>query len=337
VRTSGAGGNREFLQIFTLREVTSQSATVESMESPVSSRSKASSAPAGVSIAQRLPFLAYERPEANADLFCGSFSLNPFAYLHASKEGVFEEGGEELSVKGARIKTARYQTRIDAPSLRTTITVWISAEVPGRLVKCIRVIEGTASLKEEYAAIDYRLEKAAPEESARLRAGRRPIDIEEPAARFILEEFRFFSDYETASSKLEALQDSFARAMNESTDKNWNAASEANAAFQSSATDLKNHLAKDLLRVRSLLEPKELSKIESILNELSTFSRLFSRANEPFELVSALAANLPVVHDVAESALNKITGFIMDCQASLNRIRQEQTKLSAVKIKHAAR
>jgi len=329
-RSIGAGGNREWLMTFTLKQVTPQTAVIDYRESyPAGAKQAAQQQ--GVLLGEQFAFEAHDVPEESPNLFASHFDFNPYTYLQESAETTLAETAEDITVKNNKIRAARTESRFGTDVIRTTITIWRSEDVPGCIVKCLHRIEGAAVRVSEYEVVDFLKIKADPAEIARLRAERKPVAVVVSGTSFIFEQFRFFKDFEAVLSLQKQLQTMFQSIGPENPNMDWPAIVNAGEECVAAARLLKNHLDEDRSNSETTLEAKEFDKLRPFLNQTTLVAghilnygdllgRFFAAASNPPSFADAYA----VQQEVAKSR---------DEFLAVNRKAQEEfKKLMAIKI-----
>ena len=329
-RSSGAGGNRERLMTFTLKQVTPQAAVIDYRES-YPAGAKQAVQQRDILLAGQFAFEAHDVPEESPNLFASHFDFNPYAYLQKSAETTLAETVEDITVKNNKIRAARTESQFGADAFRTTITIWRSEGVPGRIIKCLRRIEGAAALVSEYEAVDFLMMKADPAEIARLRAERQPVAAEVSGMSFIVERFRFFKDFEAAFSPLKRLLTMLQSLGPGNPKMDWPAIAKAGEEYLVAARLLKNHLDEDRSNSETTLEAKEFVKLGPFLNQTTLLAGLILNYGDLLGRLSAMASNPP---SYAEAyALQQEVAEFRDEFLAVNRKAQEELKkLMAVKI-----
>lgn len=329
-RSSGAGGNREWQMTFTLKQVTPQTAVIDVRESyPAGAKSKAQQQ--GVFLGTQFAFEAHDVPAESPNLFAGHFDFNPYAYLQTSAETTIAETPEDITVKNNKIRAARAESRFGTDAVRTTITIWSSEEVPGRIVKCLRRIEGAADLMSEYEAVDFLMIKADPAEIARLRAERKPVAVEVSGQSFIFERFRFFKDLEAVLSPQKQMQALLQSIGPENPNMDWPAIANAGEEYLAAARLLKNHLDEDRSNSERTLEAKEFDKLRPFLNQTTLLAGLILNIGDLFGRLFAAAPNPPSFAD-AYAVQQEGAKSRDELLASIRKAQEEFKKLMAIKI-----
>jgi hypothetical protein len=325
-RSSGAGGNREWRMTFTLKQVTSQTVVIDVRESSPAGTEKAAQRQ-GIYLGQQIAFEAHDVPVENPNLFAGHFDFNPYAYLQTSAETTIADPPEDITIKNNKIRAARAESRFGTDAVRTTITIWKSEDVPGRIVKCLRRIEGAATLVSEYEAGDFLMMKADPADIARLRAERKPVAVEVSGMSFIFERFRFSKDFEAISSPLRQLQTIIRNIGPENPNIDWLVFAKAGEESLAAAKLLKNHLDEDRSRSETTLEAREFEKLKPFLNQATLLAGLLINCGDLLGRLSAAAPNPPLLADVYALQQEWI-----ELSASYQKWQEEFKKLTAVKI-----
>jgi hypothetical protein len=329
-RSSGAGGSREWRMTFTLKQVTPQAVVID-YRKPYPAGAKPTAQQRDVLPGRQFTFEPHDVPEESPNLFAAHFDFNPYAYLQTSAETTLAETPEDITVKNNKIRVARAESRFGTDAVRTTITIWRSEDVPGRIVKCLRRTEGATALMSEYEAVDFLMVKADPAEIARLRAERKPVAVEVSGTAFIFERFRFFKDLEAALSPMKQLQTMLQNIGPENPNIDWLVIAKAGEESLTAARLLKNHLDEDLSNSERTLEAKEFDKLRPFLNQTTLLASLILNIGDLLGRFSAAAPNPPLLADayaVQQEVANSRDEFL-----AVNRKAQEEfKKLMAIKI-----
>jgi hypothetical protein len=280
-----------------------------------------------------IEFRASEFSRVKEDLFHGVLSTNIIREM-GELEAQFEEGAEELTIKGIPIRTDRirnvYRPPFKIEDARNQVTIWRSDEIPGKLAKIVREIRShTEKLREEVTAVDFLALPAPAEEIARLRAARTPVWVEASAVTILLGETRYFEDLEN----LQKFNDEWDRVMRTIVPftpiSDMGEFSRCYSALREKIQLWKAHWAEDRPSIEARLEPSGIEKIRPLLEAMSRSLKAFDKQPEWMDRVLFLI-NASVGLENLRPLEKELPGFQRDADALIGKLLEELKNLQSV-------
>jgi hypothetical protein len=284
-----------------------------------------------------IEFRASEFSRVKEDLFQGVLSTS-IAREMGELEAQFEEGAEELIVKGIPIRTDRirnvYRPPFKIEDARNQVTIWRSGEIPGKLAKIVREIQShTERLREEVTVVDFLALPAPADEIGRLRAARTPVWVEVSAGTLLLGEARYFEDLEN----LQKFNDEWDRVMRTIVPFTpISDMSEFNRCYSTLREKIqlwKTHWAEDRPSIEAHLEPAGIERIRPLLEAMSRSLKAFDKQPEWMDRVLFLI-NASVGLENLRPLEKELPGFQREANAAIAKLLEELKNLQSVILKY---
>ncbi len=284
-----------------------------------------------------IEFRASEFSRVKEDLFQGVLSTS-IAREMGELEAQFEEGAEDLTVKGIPIRTDRirnvYRPPVRIEDARNQVTIWRSDEIPGKLAKIVREIQSYSErLREEVTAVDFLALTAPANEIARLRAARTSVWVEASAATILLGEARYFEDLEN----LQKFNDEWDRVMRTIVPFTpISDMSEFNRCYSTLRDKIrlwKAHWAEDRPSIEAHLEPAGIEKIRPFLEVMSRSLKAFDKQPEWMDRVLVLL-NSSMGLENLRPLEKELSGFQRETKAVIEKLLEELKNLQSVTLKY---
>jgi hypothetical protein len=261
---------KETLKIFTLKKISPKDVVIEIKETvPEEAVTDEVGGKHGW-IVLEFRFQANEDPYDDDDLFRGELGVNLYKVINDIEGTRTDEGIEEIEVNGVKLKAKRIRVQFDEFETETTIYVWFSDEIPGKVVKYTREIKGSISVKEEVVATDFKAIKLDPSDSEFEWIKKIPAVKETNGRTFIMKNLRFFDDLRLIIKEYEYIKKMFPNI--EVLDEDyWTEMNDRSKRAVVKAQSWKTHFQEDLKKINEMLNEEEKEKIESFLKQASIY------------------------------------------------------------------
>jgi hypothetical protein len=278
----------------------------------------------------RIEFRSADYPEG--DLLGGLLGISLDKTLGDASGERVESAPEDLFVAGKTLHSMRTLIRFGRSDARTTVTLWICGEIPGRLIKFVREIKASGlSYREESQAIEYFSSKGGAGEMAKLKTERKPSAVEVSGLDLLIQESRFCKEFDQLMGDWPALEATLMMITpgNAPTAE----ASKKIYAFMEKIMAMKKHLEEDKGKIETLLVPSESNKINSFWPAASRFVEVFFDNHEFMAFMMNLESGEYKKLDF--SALKEKTESLhRDLDAARSRLMSEMRALSGLRIKY---
>jgi hypothetical protein len=262
----------ECLRVFTVKAVSPESALLEWTDYKASETAGPVGPPTGV---MRLEFLAADDEFQGWDLFGVRLGYNVFHALRNPAAKVLDEVREEVTVGDRRIPARRTAVRFGSGVSETTLTVWTSDEVPGRVVKFVRELKGPEAVREEAAAVACEILAAEPAAVAALRAGRKPAPIEVPAPIYVAVRLKLVDDYGVALREFADARNEIRASLLKLANTEPSKLKKTIAPFRDRLRDLAKQLSGDIGLAEKEAGAAEFSKLKRLTDVSTKLASLF--------------------------------------------------------------
>ena len=261
---------KETLKIFTLKKISPKDAVIEVKETVPEEGMTDEVGGKPKWIVTYLTFHANEDPWDDDDLFRGNLGVNVHKVINDIEGKKTDEGMEEIDINGVKLKAERIKVQFDEFETETTISVWFSNEIPGKVVNFTRKIKGAVSVKEEIVAVDFKAMKLDPSDSKFEWIKKIPALKETNGRTFILKNLRFFDDLTLILKEYEYIKKMFPN--KDVLDENyWTEMNDRLKRAVVKAQSWKTHFQEDLKKIDEMLNEEEKEKIESFLKQASIY------------------------------------------------------------------
>lgn len=218
------------------------------------------------------PFFSDTPPWVDNDIYGGYLGVNANRIIRDIFAEKIDESVEEIEIGGIRLKAKRIKTQFVENKTKTTISLWLSEKIPGKVAKILRNIQGTTSVTEEIVATDFKTIKASP--SSLEYVWIEKMDTE-PGLSFVWDNLRFFDETKLIMRESKNIKKEFKNIDPE--DINYSIkTSEKLESLVKMAQDLKTHFQEDLKKIEKELNKNEVKKIESFLKQASIFCDVYT-------------------------------------------------------------
>jgi hypothetical protein len=320
----------DMLKTITLREVRPDSVVLEFKESSAGRPERTPSSSLSVAYQRsRFEFLAADEDFQNKDLFGGQLSFSPTYILEDSRGEKIGEGVEVLDWKGVDILSAWKKIRFGGPSVRTTVTIWLSEAVPGMVARMVRELEGGAAFTEEFVIDDFKAIRAEPADIERLRAERKPVLIEIPASSYVGNRFRFTENIDAASRGFwDAVSSLWSNG-----NADWVDDMTKVSPFPAKFRDIERQLEEDEKRAAKELEKDEAAKLRPLIEQMKRLAGLHARLAEIVVDFLSKSALTPPDPSLAASMMEEPSKIMGEITAARANYLEEYKKVADTKIK----
>jgi hypothetical protein len=261
---------QETLKIFTLKKISPKDVVIEIKETVPEEGMTDEVGGIRKWIVLGLRFQANEDPFDDDDFFRGNLGVNVYKVINDIEGTKIDEGIEEIEVNRVKLKAERIKVQFDEYETETTISVWLSDEIPGKLAKFTREIKGAVSVKEEIVVTDFKAIKLDPSDSKFEWIKKIPAEKETNGRTFILKNLRFFDDLRLIMKEYEYIKKMFPN--RDVSDENyWTEMSDRSKRAVIKAQSWKTHFQEDLKKIDGMLEEEEKEKIECFLKQASNY------------------------------------------------------------------
>lgn len=263
------------------------------------------------------------------DLFDGQLSLSPAGILEDPQGERAGEGVEELIWKGTKLPAAWKRIRFGDPGARITVTLWLSDEVPGRVARIVRELEGGSGFREEFMVDDFRVIKAEPAELDRLRAGRKPALVEISAQSYVDARFRFSASLGRVFGDFPGGLAVFSVGAN----TDWAGLVEKLSPFLEKFGEIKRQQDEDKKIVAGELEQGELAKLRPLTERVDLLAGLYVRWAETIIDVCARNAASPLDPAVYLSSKEEVDRIKTELNQAHQNYLEEYKRIGDTKIR----
>jgi hypothetical protein len=266
------------------------------------------------------------------DLFKGMLPVNIDREI-AEPEVVIEKGAEDLTVKGIRIRADRIRNIHESSGVRNALMMWLSDEIPGKLVKLVREIKTDSTmLREEVQAVDFAALPAAEGEIARLRAARKPVWVEVAAYSLLMYETRFLDDRENLQKFAAAWKKAMSSLVPDAPNNNLNEFYKNFYSYREKISQLKNHWAEDRPAIESEMEISELEKIRPVLKAMSRYAEALGKPLEWLDRIPDTGKKASA-YEEALALVEVMKGEESELIAAARSLQAESQKLRNLKLR----
>jgi hypothetical protein len=280
-----------------------------------------------------IEYKSSEFARAKEDLFHGVFPVNIASEI-ADTEAAVEKGAEDLIVNGIRIRTDRVRNIHESSGVRNAVTLWLSDEIPGKLVKLVREIQtGSASLREEIMAADFMALPAAPDEIARLRAARKPEWVEVAALHLLIYETRFLDDMESLQKVIPEWKKTMSTLVPGAPNNDLTEFYKCLYSYQEKIGQMKTHWAEDRPSIEARLETSDKEKIRPMLDAMSRYAEELGKLLEWFDRILVLG-DKSSVNETALALDKEMQDTKSESLAAARTLQVESQKLRPIKLKY---
>ena len=256
-----AQGLEESLLTFTLKDVTPEFVHLECSSSNIPSADPSAASAAGLI---QLEFREADDEFQGWDLFGVRLGYNFFHALRNPAAKVVEETRENLLIMGTSLPTTKKSIRFGKSDSTTTLTVWLSEDIPGKIVKYVREFQGTMDVREEASAAEYRTIRAEPSEVERLRASRKPSPLDIPAWDYVTVRLGLVDEYHVAFREFTEARNSIRTAVLENIQANPASLKKILRPARNKLKELADRLNQDTRSVEEEIGPAEFVKLRPI-------------------------------------------------------------------------
>jgi hypothetical protein len=325
--TTGSGSDRNTALTFSVKLVDPDRAILVIKEE--SSPEAKGSRPGMESL---IEFKASAFAREKEDLFKGMLPVN-IAREIAEPEAEIEKGAEDLTVNGIRIRADRVRNIYESSGVRNALTMWLSDEIPGKLVKLVREIKtGSSMLREEVQAFDFAALPAAEGEIARLRAARKPAWVEVAAQSLLMYETRFLDDMENLQKSAAAWKKAMSSLVPDAPNNNLNEFYKDLYSYREKISQLKKHWAEDRPAIEAGLETSELEKIRPMLKAMSRYAEALGKPLEWLDRIPEMGKKASA-YEEALALVEVMKGEESELISAARSLKAESQKLRNLKLK----
>ena len=329
-----AGSSQEILKKFTLREVSPEAVVLEYAESPYSGSKN--TVPPGMSSIYRRNRIEFRQSDESfkvQDLLGGELGFHALRTLSDSRGARTFEGFEDFELKGTNVRASRIKMVFGGGGTRSTITLWLSDQVPGKVVKFVREIEGDVAFREEVEAEEFKAIKAGPAGPERLRTGRKPAVIEISGTSYVRSRFRLFDSLGIAFKELSDARDAMFSLLPKVVDTDWATAKARVLPFLDKFQQLNNEIDEDERKAVAELGGDEMAKLTPFLKQAKRYCAIHVKElNIIVDFLTKLA-NDPSDEAPFASSKEELANALAEMKAIRQDFVEELKKLNEVKVK----
>lgn len=320
-------GTEESLVTFMLKDVTPEHVRLECTRSELSGTGPASAA--GLI---QLEFREADDEFQGWDLFDVRLGYNVFHALRNPAAKVVEEIREDLSIMGLPLPTVKTSIRFGPSDSETTLTVWLSEDIPGRIAKYVRENRGALAVREEASVAEYRTIKADPSEIERLRASRKPARIDIPAWDYMTVRLGLVDDYNIAFREFTEARMRIRDSAAELIKTNPAGFKKGLAPSLEMLKELAAQLNQDVRSAEKEIGPAEFAKLRPITRVGTQYASLILKEAEIYAAIAGAIASRRIIMDYLNSLRVKSDNLREDIAKTLQEFQKELTGLKDVRI-----
>jgi hypothetical protein len=333
--TTSGGTTQSMLKTFTLKQASSESVVLEYKESPLDASGQAVQARPPLFLATSLEFRESDEIYNDPDLFKSQLNIRVFSILKSSDATEVDAGLDDFYVKGIKLRAARTKLRFGAADTSSTVTVWLSDEIPGKVVKLLQEIEAGAGVyREEVMVADFSAIKATLDDIEKLRKSRKPVNTEVPGSVYVTGRFRFFDDIRNAIHDFEPVKKFMETLVPSNPNTDWSEVYKKASPFLERVQALKKHLDEDRQKAELELGAVEMEKLGSFLKQAALFADSILRVFiESMGYLSTLASG-PPNYQVVLSVVEDMRSLEAEFATNQKNLQQEFKKLGETKVRY---
>ncbi len=328
------GSSLEILKKFTLQEVSPEAVVLEYAESPFPPLKNP--VPPGMSSVYRRSYIEFRQADESfkaQDLLGGELGFHALSTLSDSRGARAFEGFEEFELKGTKVRASRVKMVFGSRGTRSTITLWLSEQVPGKVVKFVREIEGDVAFREEVQAEEFVAIKAEPAELGRLWTGRKPAVVKTSGISYVTSRFRIFDSLGTAFKELSDSRDTMFSLLPKGVDTDWAVAKARVLPFQDKFQRLNSEIDEDERKATAELGGEEIAKLAPFLKHAKRYCAVHVKELEIILDLLTKLANNPSDDAPFASSKEELANVLAEMKAVRQDFVEELRKLNEVKVK----
>lgn len=329
-----AGSSQEIQKKFTLQEVSPEAVVLEYAESPFPPLKN--TVPPGMSSVYRRSRIEFRQADESfkvLDLLGGELGFHALSTLSDSRGARSFEGFEDFELKGTKVRASRIKMVFGGGGTRSTITLWLSDQVPGKVVKFVREIEGDVAFREEVQAEEFETIKAEPADLERLRIGRKPAVVEISGKSYVRSRFRLFDGLGAAFKELSDARDAMFSLLPKGVDADWAAAKARVLPFLDKFQRLNNEIDDDKRKATAELGGDEMAKLAPFLKLAKRYCAIHVKELEIILDFLTKLANDPSDAVPFVSSKEELANALAEMKAIRQDFAEELRKLNEVKFK----
>ena len=320
-------GTEESLVTFTLKDVTPEHVRLEFTRSELSG-----AGPASAAASIQLEFREADDEFQGWDLFDVRLGYNVFHALRNPAAKVVEETREDLVIMGTPLSTAKTSIRFGPSDSETTLTVWLSEDIPGRIVKYVRENRGALAVREEASVAEYRTIKADPTEIERLRASRKPAPLDIPAWDYMTVRLGLVDDYNIAFREFTEARIRIRDSAADIIKTNPAGLKKSLAPGIKKLKELADQLNQDVRSAEKEIGPAEFAKLRPITRVGTHFASLLIREAEIYAAIAGAIAGGHADMSYLNSLKAKSDNLREDIAKTLQEFQKELTGVKEARI-----